>query len=164
MITDNSSTHEGTNLPGQSAQTTFFPSASTWDAVLRRNRAEDLIQDWRRIKDAAENEWEQVLADRIRHHAAYLHPVYRSLPTQALLWGVDTKNGPVWDSTEVRLLTQDGTELCAFDLHDGPEVTMGLDALSALQPPLYAEDELYIQLCQPGSSASSWAPRSAART
>ncbi|MCZ1012005.1 hypothetical protein [Streptomyces lydicus] len=146
MTIDNSSPTKGTNLPGQNAQTMFSHSASAWRVEGRCRRAENLLEQWRRMQLAAEHEWLELLADRIRRHPAYLHPAYASLPAQALLWGMDTKRGPIWDSADVRLMTKDGVELCTFDLDDSPKVTMALAALSELQPPLYEEDELHMLL------------------
>ncbi|MDW6057980.1 hypothetical protein SAZ11_07745 [Streptomyces sp. FXJ1.4098] len=109
--------------------------------MARRHTAEDLVQRWRQTRDAAEAAWEEVLADKIRRHPAYLHPVYPMVPVLARFWAVDGKRGPFWDGTGVRLVAEDGSELCTFDLGDSPETTAALDALTELCPPRWEEDE-----------------------
>lgn len=109
--------------------------------MARRRTAEDLMEWWRQTRDSAEAAWEEILADKIRRHPAYLHPVYPMAPALARFWGADGKRGPVWDSTGVHLLAEDGTELCTFDLGDSPETTAALEALTELWPPRWEEDE-----------------------
>lgn len=109
--------------------------------VARRRRAEHLAERWRQSRDAAETAWEKVLADQVRRHPAHLHPRYPMVPVLARLWAVDGKRGSFWDSTGVRLVAKDGTELCTFDLGDSPETTAALDALTELCPPRWPEDE-----------------------
>ncbi|MDH2391592.1 hypothetical protein QCN29_22990 [Streptomyces sp. HNM0663] len=109
--------------------------------MARRRTAEDLVQRWRQTRDAAEAAWEEVLADKIRRHPAYLHPVYPMVPFLVRVWAVDGKRGPFWDGTGVRLVAEDGSELCTFDLGDSPETTAALDALTELCPPRWEEDE-----------------------
>lgn len=114
--------------------------------MARRRMAEDLVKRFRQTRDDAEAAWERVLADKIRHHPAYLHPVYPMVPALARLWAVDGKRGPFWGNTDVRLMAEDGTELCTFDLGDSPETTAALDALTELCPPQWAEDERHTLL------------------
>ncbi|MGW2421475.1 hypothetical protein ACWC0C_19875 [Streptomyces sp. NPDC001709] len=111
-----------------------------WNMTSHRT-AEDLMKRWRQTRDSAEAAWEEILADNIRRHPAYLHPVYPAVPAIAQFWAVDGKRGPVWDNADVRLIAEDGTELCTFDLGDDPETTAALEALTELFPPKWAEDE-----------------------
>ncbi|MDX3020118.1 hypothetical protein [Streptomyces acidiscabies] len=109
--------------------------------MARRRTAEDLVQRWRQTRDAAEAAWEEVLADKIRRHPVYLHPAYPMVPVLARFWAVDGKRGPFWDGMGVRLVAEDGSELCTFDLGDSTETTLALDTLTELCPPRWAEDE-----------------------
>lgn len=57
--------------------------------------------------------------------SAVIHPVYPMVTVLARFWAVDGKHGPLWDGTGVRLVSEDGSELCTFDLGDTPETTAG---------------------------------------
>ncbi|MFD8609406.1 hypothetical protein [Streptomyces sp. NPDC059631] len=118
---------------------TVLERLALWHLV-RRRRAEGLVQCWRQTRDAAEAAWEEILADKIRRHPAYLHPVYPRVPVLARFWAVEGKRGPFWDGTGVRLVAGDDSELCTFDLGDSPETTAALDALTELWPPRWEED------------------------